>query len=200
MKRRPRSNSYNNYDRNDYDDYDRRDEYDRSDDFAPQDPKKDKKKGPSWFNATAIAIIAGVFILGIGVGIAFSSATPTQGDVIATGVQIDQKAPNPEVCIQNGASAMSMSTRLYVTLNPFKIYVAQAAMEPACVLRRANWAVLEQRKLLSADQSRECRQRLSTFGYVGSLDNKPIIDCVYQSDNAKNLFLGGAAPTENNDF
>jgi hypothetical protein len=193
MKRRPKSNSYNDYDRNDYDGYDRRP------DFTPPDPKPEKK-GTSLFNATAIAIIAGIFILGIGVGIGFSTVTPNQNGVLQTNVQLDQQAPTPDVCIQNGASAMSMTARLYVTLNPFKVYVAQAGMEPACVLRRANWAVLEQRKLLTSDQSRECRQRLSTFGYVGSLENKPIIDCVYQSDNAKNLFLDGNSPGENNDF
>lgn len=193
MKRRPKSNSYNDYDRNDSDDYDRRP------DFTPPNPKPEKK-GNSLFNATAIAIIAGVFILGIGVGIGFTTVAPNQNGVLQTNVQLDQQAPTPDVCIQNGASAMSMTARLYVTLNPFKVYVAQAGMEPACVLRRANWAVLEQRKLLTSDQSRECRQRLSTFGYVGSLENKPIIDCVYQSDNAKNLFLDGSAPTENNDF
>ncbi|NDJ18811.1 DUF3172 domain-containing protein [Myxacorys almedinensis] len=201
MKRRPRSNSYNDYDpseprgtgRNDYNDYDRRS------DFTPPDPKPEKKI-VSMFNATAIAIIAGIFVLGIGVGIAFTTVTPNQDGVLQTNVQLDQQAPNPDICIQNGASAMSMSTRLYVTLSPFKIYVAQAAMEPACVLRRANWAVLEQRNLLTSDQSRECRQRLSTFGYVGSLENKPTIDCVYQSDNAKNLFLDGSSPTQNNDF
>ncbi|MBW4419107.1 MAG: DUF3172 domain-containing protein [Myxacorys californica WJT36-NPBG1] len=193
MKRRPRSNSYNDYDRNDFDNSDRRP------DVTPPDPKPEKK-GNSLFNATAIAIIAGIFILGIGVGIGFTSVVPNQNGVLQTNVQLDQQAPSPDVCIQNGASAMSMTARLYVTLAPFKVYVAQAGMEPACVLRRANWAVLEQRKLLTSDQSRECRQRLSTFGYVGSLENKPIIDCVYQSDNAKNLFLDGSAPSQNNDF
>lgn len=182
MKRRPRSNSYNDRDY-DYDDTPRRNDYE------PQEPKSVQSKAASWFNATAIAVLAGIFVLGIGVGVAFSSAVPTNREALVSDVQVDQQAPNPDICIQNGASALSMSTRLYVSLRPFKVFVAQAAMEPACVLRRANWSVLEQRKLLTAEQSRECRQKMNTFAYVGDLNNKPMIDCVYQSDNAKNLFL-----------
>ncbi|MBD1842762.1 DUF3172 domain-containing protein [Cyanobacteria bacterium FACHB-63] len=195
MKRRPRNNSYN----------DRYNDYDRDDEYLPPEPKRGKpvnNNNPSWFNATVIAVLAGIFVLGIGVGIAFSAATPTNPTSVVTNLQIDQQAPNPEVCIQNGASAMAVSTRLYVTLNPFKVFVAQAGMEPACIIRRANWSVLEQRKLLTAEQSRDCRQKMNTFGYIGNLDNKDkvTIDCVYQSDNAKNLFLGGAStPTLGND-
>ncbi len=188
MKRRPRSSSYNDYD--DYDNYD--DRYDRTNDTPDKRGSGIKAKATSWFNATAIAVLAGIFILGIGVGVAFSSTTGSSDpNAVVSSIQIDAKAPNAEVCIQNGASAISMNTRLYVTLNPFKIYVAQAAMEPACVLRKANWTVLEQRKLISPEQSRECQRRMNTFSYTGNLDNKPNIDCVYQSDNAKNLFLGG---------
>lgn len=159
-------------------------------------------KSPSWFNATAIGIIAAIFVLGIGVGIAFSSATPTNSTSLVTNLQLDQKAPNPDVCIQNGASAMAVSTRLYVTLVPFKVFVAQAAMEPACILRRANWSILEQRKLVTGEQTRDCRNRMNTFGYIGDLNNKDklSIDCVYQSDSAKNLFLDGASiPTLGSD-
>jgi hypothetical protein len=198
MKRRPRNqSSYDNYDdRYEDDRYDRGDRYEQ-----PAANKRGdglKAKATSWFNTTAIAILAGIFVLGIGVGVAFSTSTGSSSpDTIVTGVQIDAKAPNPEVCIQNGASAISMNTRLYVTLSPFKVYIAQAGMEPACVLRKANWSVLEQRKLLTSAQSRECQQRMNTFAYTGSLDNKPNIDCVYQSDNAKNLFLGSDAVNTN---
>jgi Protein of unknown function (DUF3172) len=192
MKRRPRSSSYNDYD--DYDNYDRGNNDRNYRDDNDNRGTSVKSKAVSWFNATAISILAGIFILGIGVGVAFSSTTGSSDpNAVVSGIQIDAKAPNADVCIQNGASAMSMSTRLYVTLNPFKVYVAQAAMEPACVLRKANWTVLEQRKLVTAEQSRECQRRMNTFSYTGNLDNKPTIDCVYQSDNAKNLFLGGDA-------
>lgn len=185
MKRRPRNSSYS---------YDR----DRDDDFAPLEDKPSKAKSPSLFNYTSLAIIAGIFILGIGVGVGFSSTVSSSPNAIVSNVQIDQQSPNPEICIQNGASAIALETRFFVTLNPFKVYVAQASTQPGCVLRSANWAVLEQRKLISADQTRECRQRMNTFGYTGTLENNPKIDCLYQSENAKNLFLttpgAGAVP------
>jgi Protein of unknown function (DUF3172) len=200
MKRRSRSSS-SNYDR----EYDRN--YDREpvDDYVPPDSgKKGKSKSSTPFNYTSLAIIAGIFILGIGVGIAFSSTTVSNDTNIASNVAIDSKAPNPEICIQNGASAMAMETRFFVTLNPFKVYVAQAGIQPACVLRSANWAILEQRKLVSSDQVRECRQRMNTFAYTGALESNPRIDCIYQSENAKNMFLttpgSGAAPPDNDKF
>ncbi len=200
MKRRSKSSS-SNYNRDYEPEYDR----ETGDDYLPPDNnKKGKAKAPSPFNYTSLAIIAGIFVLGIGVGIAFSSTTVSNDTNIASNVAIDSKAPNPEICIQNGASAMAMETRFFVTLNPFKVYVAQAAMQPACVLRSSNWAILEQRKLVTSDQVRECRQRMNTFAYVGALESTPKIDCIYQSDNAKNLFLttpgSGAAPPENDKF
>jgi hypothetical protein len=30
---------------------------------------------------------------------------------------------------------------------------------------------------------------MNTFGFTGTLENSPQIDCVYQNDAAKNLFL-----------
>jgi hypothetical protein len=195
MKRRPRSSSYNDYD--DYDNYDRSNDRNYRDDYDNRGSSV-KAKAASWFNATAIAVLAGIFILGIGVGVAFSTTTGSgSSETIVSNIQLDAKAPNPEVCIQNGASAMSMNTRIYVTLSPFKVYVAQAAMEPACVLRKANWAVLEQRKILTSQQSRECQQRMNTFAYTGNIDNKPNVDCVYQSDDAKNLFRAGDGAATN---
>jgi hypothetical protein len=191
MKRRPRNNPYN--------------DYDREDEFFPPEPNRGKppvKNTPSWFNATAIAILAGIFVIGIGIGIAINTATPTNSTSLVTNLQIDQQAPSPEVCIQNGASAISVNTRLYVTLVPFKVFVAQAEMQPACILRRSNWTILEQRNLITSEQTRECRQKMNTFGYIGDLNNrdKVSIDCVYQSENAKNLFVSGAAtPTLGND-
>ena len=189
MKRKPKNSSY---------------DYERDNDaYTPPDKgKQSKPKTP--FTYTSLFIIAGIFILGIGVGIGFSSTASTNDTSVVSNVQIDAKAPNPEICIQNGASAIALETRFFVTLNPFKVYVAQVSTQPGCVLRSANWQVLEQRNLISSDQSRECRQRMNTFGYVGALESNPKIDCVYQSDNAKNLFLAtpgsGATPPDNEKF
>ena len=144
----------------------------------------------SAFNFTTIAIMAGVLILGIGIGIAFSSTTTLSPSIVASREFIDTKAPNPELCVQYGASAMVMDARLFVTLNPFNVYVAQPSMRPGCVIRQNNWAILEQRKLISSQQVNECKNRLNTFGFTGNLDTeKPDIRCIYQNDAAQNFFI-----------
>ncbi|MBE9205482.1 DUF3172 domain-containing protein [Nostoc sp. LEGE 06077] len=144
---------------------------------------------PSLFNLTTIAVLGGVLVLGIGIGIAFSSTTTLSPSNVASREFIDTRAPNPEICVQYGASAMVMDARLFVTLNPFNVYVAQPSMRPGCVLRQNNWAILEQRKLVTSDQVRECKNRLNTFGFTGSLDSeKPDIRCIYQNDAAQNFF------------
>jgi Protein of unknown function (DUF3172) len=160
---------------------------------------------PSLFNVTTMAILAGVFILGIGIGIAFSSSTTLTPSNVASREFIDTKAPNPEICVQYGASAMVMDTRLFVTLNPFKVYVGQPSMRPGCVLRSSNWAILEQRKLVSSDQVRECRQRLNNLAYTGDLNGQnPDITCIYENEAAKNLFINSpgavTAPQETERF
>ncbi|GAX41992.1 hypothetical protein NIES4075_29900 [Tolypothrix sp. NIES-4075] len=142
------------------------------------------------FNFTTMAILAGVFILGIGIGIAFSSTTTLTPSNVASREFIDTKAPNPEICVQYGASAMVMDARLFVTLNPFNVYVAQPSMRPGCVIRQNNWALLEQRKLVSSQQVNECKNRLNTFGFTGNLDSeKPDIRCIYQNEAAQNFFI-----------
>lgn len=196
MKRRSRSS--NNYSSYDYE----------ADDYGSSDGGKRKSSGKSssasLFNYTSLAVLAGVFILGIGVGIAFSSGSTLSPSNVASNVAIDSKAPNADICLQNGASAMTMDTRLFVTLNPFNVYISQPIVTPGCVLRSANWAVLEQRKLVTPEQVRECRQRMNTFGFTGQLENNPQINCIYQNDAAKNLFLtqpgAGAPPPDTERF
>ncbi|MFN6561666.1 MAG: DUF3172 domain-containing protein [Nostoc sp. ChiSLP01] len=143
----------------------------------------------SMFNLFTIAIMGGVLILGIGIGIAFSSTTTLAPSNVASREFIDTKAPNPEICVQYGASAMVMDARLFVTLNPFNVYVSQPSMRPGCVIRQNNWALLEQRKLVTSDQVRDCKNRLNTFGFTGNLDSdNPDIRCIYQNEAAQNFF------------
>ena len=165
-------------------------------------PNRIATKSPAFnssiFNFTSIAVLGGVLILGIGIGIAFSSTATFTPSNVATREFIDIKAPNPEICVQYGASAMVMDTRLFVTLNPFSVYVSQPSMRPGCVLRTNNWQVLEQKGLIKSDQVRDCKQRLNTFGFTGELNSTDVdISCVYQNDGAKNFFLnepGAVAP------
>jgi Protein of unknown function (DUF3172) len=160
----------------------------------------------SAFNYSSLAILGGVFVIGIGIGVAFSSVANTGQGNVATREQIDASAPNPELCAQYGAAAMVTDARIYVTLNPFNVYVSRPKMQPGCILRNTNWSILEQRKLVTSEQVRECRNSMNTFGFTGSLETSPQVNCVYQNDGADNQFLnrpgagGGGVNPENDKF
>ncbi|EAW35520.1 DUF3172 domain-containing protein [Lyngbya sp. PCC 8106] len=153
----------------------------------------------STFNYTALAVIGGVLILGIGIGIAISSTTTFSPENVASSQFIDRSAPSTETCIKFGASAMVTDMRVFVTLNPFNVYISQPRMQPGCVLRTSNWTILKQNNLISSEQERDCKQRMNTFGYTGELESSPEISCIYQNNSAENLFLsqpggGGMTP------
>lgn len=172
----------------------------------PVDQAPAKSPIGSALNYGTYAILAAVFMLGIGIGIAFSSVASNSPNNVASREAIDRSAPNPELCVQFGASAITMDLRAFVTLNPFNVYVSQPAMQPGCVLRSTNWAVLERGNLVSSQQIRECKQRMNTFGYTGDIEGRgatPKIDCIYQNDGARNLFLQpgvGERPPETEKF
>lgn len=192
-KRRPRSfiNNGNNYENS----------YEREfNEYTAQDSGSKQRKQSTRsviFNATTLAILAGVLILGIGIGMGFSSVTSSSsfsGTKIVTQNDLDSRAPNADLCVQYGASAIVTDMRVFVTLNPLNFYVSQPSSRPGCVLRSNNWSILEQRGLVKPEQVRECKQRMNTFGFTGQLENSPDIACVYQNDATKNLFLDQAGP------
>ena len=51
---------------------------------------------------------------------------------------IDRNAPNPKICQKYGSAAMVLDQRVFVTFNPFNVYVTQADTKPGCVLRASN--------------------------------------------------------------
>ena len=159
-------------------------------------PRPDSSRTPSSskpslfnFNYTTVALIGGIFILGIGIGIAFSSTASFNPENVASREVIDRSAPNAELCAQFGASAIVADLRVFMTLNPFNVFVTQPVMEPGCVLRRNNWSILERQKLVDSNQVRDCKNRMNTFGFTGTLENSPQINCIYQNEAAGNLFL-----------
>ncbi|HEY9648302.1 MAG TPA: DUF3172 domain-containing protein [Chroococcidiopsis sp.] len=153
---------------------------------------------PAILSTVNLFIVGAVFILGIGLGVLFSSSTSSTTGNIATRYDLDKMAPNPEICAQFGASAVAMDMRAFVTLNPIAVYISRPKTEPGCILRSSNWSILQQRNLIDQKAVNECRNRMNTFGFVGDLDARdPKVDCVYQNDAAENLFLnqsGGSAP------
>ena len=71
----------------------------------------------------------------------------------------------------------------------FNVYVTQPEVKPGCVLRRSNYNVLENRKLVSRDETDMCKRGMNTFAYVGDLENAPEVSCVYHSEQAENQYL-----------
>lgn len=171
--------------------------------YSQSPTPQNKSSLVSGLNYTLIAICAGIFILGIGAGIALSSGQTVNTANIASREVIDRSAPNPELCVQFGASAIVSDMRVFMTLNPFNVYVTQPTMRPGCVLRRNNWSILEQQRLISDEQVKDCKNRMNTFGFTEPLESTPKIDCIYQNDSAGNLFLnrpGAINPKETEKF
>ena len=143
---------------------------------------------PPPFNVQRIAVLAGVLVLGIGVGVTISSTTQGDQGNIASSQQLDMAVADPEFCKQWGASAFVMDLQMYTTMNPSTSFVTQPKLQPGCVIRRENWAVLQKQGAITAEQMRECKQRMNTFAYTGSVKDKPEVRCVYQSDIVDNKF------------
>jgi hypothetical protein len=136
------------------------------------------------------SLLAGVFVLGVGLGVTVDSQVNTNPKDLASRDAIDNAAPNPTLCASLGASAMAFDQRVFVSFNPFNVYVSQADVKPACVLRPANVVpVLKARGLINDDEVRSCKQNMNTWAFVGSLDDTPQLSCVYQSRDAQNEFL-----------
>ena len=136
------------------------------------------------------ALLAGVFVLGVGLGVTVDSAINTNPRDLASRDAVDQAAPNPELCATMGASAMAFDQRVFVSFNPFNVYVAQADIKPACVLRPSNVVpVLRDKDLINDSEVRSCKANMNTWAFVGDLKDTPQLSCVYKSEDAQNEFL-----------
>lgn len=136
------------------------------------------------------SLLAGVFVLGVGLGVTVDSQVNTNPKDLASRDAIDNAAPNPTLCAKLGASAMAFDERVFVTFNPFNVYVSQADVKPACVLREANVVpVLKEQGLITDSEVRSCKQNMNTWAFVGGLEDTPQLSCVYKSRDAQNEFL-----------
>jgi hypothetical protein len=171
------------------------DRYNNGSSSRQYSPPPSSGGGKSPIDVAKAAILASVFILGVVVGIALNFSNYSNPETIDSRAEIDQQAPNAELCQQFGASAIVSDMRVYLTLNPFNVFVTQPVMEPGCVLRQNNWSLLEKQNLVTSEQVRDCKRRMNTFGFTGVLEGSPKINCIYQNDSMGNLFLnksGGA--------
>eukprot|EP00898_Chlorokybus_atmophyticus_P008800 jgi/Chlat1/8921/Chrsp92S08223 len=191
--------------------YDDEEEYDEDDDFeyeaaggAAGGSGSGRRRRPSGYRPAAargerekkpgakslsMAWVAGAFVLGIGAGISVDSGLNIEPNNVASREVIDRQTPNPEICLANGRSAMVLDQRLFVSFNPFNVYVSQPEVKPGCVLLSSNWSVLEERNLVSKSEVRACKKNMNTFGFVGDLRRAPEVNCVYHSEDAENQFL-----------
>jgi hypothetical protein len=66
-----------------------------------------------------------------------------------------------------------------------------ADTKPGCVLRPANVVPIlqKERQLLSDEEVESCKNGYNTWAYVGDINNRPQLTCVFQSDDAQNEFL-----------
>lgn len=135
-------------------------------------------------------ILASVFIFGIAFGITLDTGVNTNPRDLSSRDAIDKAAPDSGLCLKYGSSAMVMDERVFVSFNPFNIYVTQADVKPGCVLLPANVVpVLQGRGLLDNAEIAACKQNMNTWAFVGDLDGRPQLSCVYKSKDAQNEFL-----------
>lgn len=147
--------------------------------------------GVSWIpQGLSAALLMGTFVLGVGTGVTVDSAINTNPKDLASRDAIDKNAPNPKFCQRYGASTLVLDNRIFVSFNPFDVYVTQADVKPGCVLRAANVVqALQGRGLLTDEEVNVCKNGNNTWAYVGDINDKPQLSCVYQSDDAQNEFL-----------
>ncbi|GIL99263.1 hypothetical protein Vretimale_4485, partial [Volvox reticuliferus] len=153
-------------------------------------PRDDADRGSSiGLGGYAQALIAAAFVMGLGIGTWFDSEVVlTPANVSSTEI-IDRAVPNADICMANGYSASVLSMNVFVTYNPFNVYISQPQVKGGCVLRRANVGLLEREKLVTPHDVDLCKQRMNTFAYVGDLKSEPEVECVYHSEEAENQYL-----------
>lgn len=140
-------------------------------------------------NGLSKALIAAAFVTGLGAGVFFDSEITLQPTNVASTELIDRRTPNSELCMAYGYSAMVFDQRIFVSFNPFNVYVTQPEVKPGCVLRRSNYSILEKKELVSNKQAETCKRSMNTFAFVGDLEDNPQISCVYHSEEAENQYL-----------
>jgi Protein of unknown function (DUF3172) len=173
----------------DWDDYGSRDRQMDDNDYRDRKPSGPNNGNGSGGNKNSmnLAIVGAIFVLGIVLGVIFSYNVGSSTETVATEAEIARLAPNPELCAQYGASAIVTDTRVFVTLNPRRVFVSQPKNQPGCVLRSSNWSVLQQQDAINSEEIGACRNRMNTFAYTGDIKipEKAEVDCVYQNDGQR---------------
>jgi hypothetical protein len=136
------------------------------------------------------------------VGVYYDSEVVLSPQNMSSTQLIDRGSPNADLCMAYGYSSSVFDMKLYVTYNPFNVYVTQPVIKSGCVLRRANVGILESENLVDKKEVDSCKQRMNTFAFTGDLKSAPEVSCVYHSEEAENQYLrmsglmGGPMPSE----
>lgn len=126
------------------------------------------------------------FAAGFALALALQFSTTVDDKSLANVQALDRQLENPDVCLSYGAGAMVLDQRIFMSLNPLKVYVAPTSVKSGCVLRMSNWRVLQKEDLISEDDMKNCKMAFNTFAFTGDLrgsDGKPEVACVYESDD-----------------
>lgn len=158
-----------------------------------REPPPGPPEGGGWFggglDGATQALLAGAFVMGAGLGVWLSSTATFEPSNVASTEILDRKTPSAEVCLANGYSSMVFDQRLFVSFNPFNVYVTSPEIKPGCVFRRANIQSLQKQGIVTNKQVDECKKGMNTFAFVGDLNQAPEVSCVYHSEEAENQFM-----------
>lgn len=80
------------------------------------------------------------------------SAINTNPKDLASRDAIDRNAPNPKVCAKFGSSAMVLDQRVFITFNPFNVYVTQGKIT---LYRLSHFSIKKSNTLISAESESE---------------------------------------------
>jgi hypothetical protein len=140
---------------------------------------------------TSAQQIGVAFVGGFTLALALQFSSAVDSKSLANVQALDRQISNPGVCLTYGAGAMVLDQRIYMSLSPLKVYVAPTSVKSGCVLNMANWRVLQEQKLITQDDAKNCKMAFNTFAFTGDLrkvkdgspDEKPQVSCVYESDD-----------------
>lgn len=81
------------------------------------------------------ALLAGVFVLGIGAGVALDTEVSLNRDNVASIDMVDRLTPNSAACAAYGASAVVFDQRIFMSFNPCVPTTRSLSFPTSCKLR-----------------------------------------------------------------
>lgn len=90
-------------------------------------PPPPPRKGGGWLDSLGgpvnVFLLSGVFVLGIGAGVALDTEVSLNRDNVASIDMVDRLTPNSAACAAYGASAVVFDQRIFMSFNPCALYI-----------------------------------------------------------------------------